>query len=141
MEAFFAPFWQKLSLAELVAMAFGLASVILTVRESVWCWPVGIVMVALYIVIFWRQGGYAQCGLQVVFLVVQVYGWYEWLWGGQHQEELKVSRMPAWLWGPLLGLGVVGTAGLGTALWLGTGEARPYWDAGLTVFSLIAQWL
>ena len=32
---------------EHVAVACGLANIYLTVRQNIWCWPVGVVMVSL----------------------------------------------------------------------------------------------
>jgi nicotinamide mononucleotide transporter len=130
-----------LSILELVAAVLGLISVGLTVRQNVWCWPTGAVMVALYAFIFWRTKLYADAGLQVIYFVLQFYGWYEWLRGGEGQTALPVSRTSPRL---LLGLGILGvcgTAAMGTALGHWTDQAFPYGDSAVTVFSLIAQWM
>ena len=34
-------------------------------------------------------------GLQVVYFVLSLYGWYEWLYGGKGHTALHVSRTPA----------------------------------------------
>ena len=59
-----------------IAVAFGLANVYLTVRQNIWCWPVGVVMVSLYIYIFFQTKLYSTRLLNVFFLVMQFYGWY-----------------------------------------------------------------
>jgi nicotinamide mononucleotide transporter len=32
--------------------------------------------------------------LQIVFIILGVYGWYQWLYGGANKTELPVSKMP-----------------------------------------------
>ena len=126
---------------EVIASLLGLVSVGLTVRQNVLCWPIGIVMVALFTIVFARERLYADAGLQVVFLVLQVYGWYEWLHGGKGASELPVTRTtPSTLLG-LLVLGAAGTAALGTALARWTNQDLSYLDSAVAVYSLVAQGL
>jgi len=68
-------------------------------------------------------------------------GWHEWRHGGTGTGPLAVSRAPRpWL----AGLGLAGVAfalGLGLFLRDRTDAALPFWDAGTTSFSLVAQWM
>ena len=64
---------------EIVGALFGVAFVILTIRQSVWCWPVGLVNCAMYIVVFAQAKLYSDAVLQVIFIVMSLYGWYHWL--------------------------------------------------------------
>jgi len=131
----------EMSGLEVVAAVLGLVSVGLTVRQNVLCWPVGIVMVALYTHVFFGQRLYADAGLQVIYLILQVYGWWEWLYGGKGGHELPVSRTPPWRLAGLLFLGAAGTAALGTALSRWTNQDLAYYDSAVASFSLVAQWL
>lgn len=124
---------------ELVGVAFGVLSVWLTVRESVWCWPTGLVNVGTFIVVFYQARLYADMGLQVVYVALCLYGWYEWLHGGRDRGELRVSRAPRLVLLALTVLGVAFAIGLGSFLRHRTDAALPYWDAGTTSFSLVAQ--
>ena len=126
---------------EIVATVSGLLCVILTMRQNIWCWPAGLAQIAIYLYLFWAVKLYSDVILQVIFLVLQFYGWYNWLHGGKDHDELKVSRLkPAQLllW---VGAGAAGTAAVGTAMEVYTDAALPYWDASGMVYSLIAQWL
>ena len=130
-----------MSTIEVVAVIFGLVCVWLTVRENVWCWPTGLVMVVLYIVIFFRAKLYSDMGLQVIYVVMQVYGWHNWLRGGKGKTELRVSRISrrgAVFW---VSIGLAGTGSLGFVMSTWTDASLPHWDAATTVLSLIAQWL
>lgn len=126
---------------EWTAAAFGLLSVGLTIRQHLLCWPIGIVNVALYIWVFFQSKLYSDAGLQVVYVVLQFYGWHEWLHGGEAKSELHVSSTPGRFRPVLLCLGIAGTLGLGAFFDTRTDAAMPYWDAGITSFSLVAQWM
>lgn len=126
---------------EIVAALFGLAGVYLTARENVWCWPVGVVNVAMYIAVFWQAKLYADMGLQAVYVVLCLYGWWAWLRGGRGATALAVARAPAWALALGVLVGVVATWSLGSLLYARTDAALPFWDAGTTAFSLVAQWL
>jgi nicotinamide mononucleotide transporter len=120
---------------------FGLVYVLLAIRESAWCWPVGIANAALFLVVCAHARLYGGAGLQAVYLVVSVYGWYEWRHGGEQHGRLSVSRTPArWAAGLALA-GLVGTLGLGLVLKYRTDAALPFPDAATTAFSLAAQWM
>ena len=83
-----------------IAAACGLANVYLTVRQNIWCWPVGVVMVSLYLYIFFTAKLYSDAALQIFFLVMQFYGWYEWTRGPvEHARSLRpVTRLNVREW-------------------------------------------
>lgn len=130
-----------MSALELSAVAVSLVSVGLTVRQNVLCWPVGVVGVVLYTWIFFEAKLYADAGLQVVYFVLQFYGWWQWLHGGPQADELPVTHAAARLTAFLIGLGLMGTAGMGFLLGRFTDQDLPYWDSGIAAFSLVAQWM
>jgi nicotinamide mononucleotide transporter len=126
---------------EIVAALFGAISVFLSARQNIWSWPTAIVNVGLYIIIFGEARLYADTGLQVIYVVLNAYGWYHWLYGGKNRTELPVSRTPIRLWGILAAIGVAGSLLLGTFLARFTPDPVPYLDASTTTTSLIAQWM
>src|SRR5436189_4291499 len=128
---------------EKIAVACGLANVYLTVRQNIWCWPVGVVMVSLYIYIFFGAKLYSDVALQIFFLVMQFYGWYEWTRGPvEHARSLSaVKRLGARGWAWTAGGVVAGTAALGTGMHAYTNASLPYLDASATALSVIAQFL
>ncbi len=125
---------------ELAATLIGLVSVVLTVRQNIWCWPTGLVMVTLYIFIFKEAKLYSDMGLQVVYIFMQLYGWHYWLKGkDQGPADIKtLSTRERTAWGVASALGI---AALGYGMTSFTDAALPYWDAATTVLSLVAQWL
>jgi len=130
-----------MSLVEIVATAFGLLCVWLTVRQNIWCWPTGLVMVTLYIYIFYGVRLYSDMGLQVIYVFLQIYGWVHWARGGTKEKKLpvtRISRTEALFW---VVTAAAAVAALGWVMKHKAGAALPYWDAVTTVLSLVAQYL
>lgn len=126
---------------EVVAATFGAIAVYLSTRESIWSWPTAIVNVALYTVVFFQSRLYADMGLQVVYLILSIYGWYNWLHGGAQRSELHVSRASLRILLATAFFVALGSYALGSFLASRTNAALPYLDSALTVASLAAQWM
>jgi nicotinamide mononucleotide transporter len=126
---------------EATAVAFGIASVFLSARQNVWSWPLGIVNVALYVIIFHDAKLYADMGLQVVYIVLAAYGWWNWLHGGADHGALRVSSVPPREAVLLAVAFVAGTAALSTLLARTTDASLPLADSALTAASLVAQYM
>ena len=69
-------------MVEYAAALASLACVWLTVRQNVWCWPVGILGTILYTWVFLQAKLYSDTALQVIFTILQFYGWWLWVRGG-----------------------------------------------------------
>ena len=113
---------------EATAVAFGIVSVYLSVRQNIWSWPTAIVNVLLYFFVFRQAKLYADMGLQLVYFALSVYGWYAWLYGGENRTVLKVSRATPKMSFVLSAMVVVSVAILGTLLARTTDAALPYVD-------------
>jgi nicotinamide mononucleotide transporter len=127
---------------EALGAATGFVSVFLMARQNVWGWPVGIVCVSTYAWVFGQSRLYANMALQFVFLALQVYGWVHWWRGGEAGEDtLPVTRLSlraGLLW---TAAGTAASLAFGAFMAARTNDARPWADATLTAFSLVAQWL
>ena len=126
---------------EILAVIFGIISVYLSTREHIWSWPTALVNVALYFIVFLEAKLYADMGLQVIYFALSLYGWYEWLYGGENRTELHVSRVTRSLGLRLLLIGLASAALLGTILARFTDASLPYLDSATTSTSLVAQWM
>lgn len=67
-----------MSLNEIIAVIFSLASVILTVKENKWCWPVGLVGIIFYAIIFHQQNLMGNFWLQSIFVGQSLLGIWNW---------------------------------------------------------------
>ena len=126
---------------ELFAALIGAISVWLSVRQNIWSWPTAIINVVLYAIVFYEAKLYADMGLQVIYAILSIYGWYEWLYGGEGRTELHVSRTGARLGALLALVAAAGSAILGAFLHRATDAALPFMDSFLSSTSLVAQWM
>lgn len=54
-------------------------------------WAIGLVNEALFFVLFWQYGLYANAWLQVFFAAVSIYGWAFWIYGGGHAKPAPIT--------------------------------------------------
>ena len=124
---------------ELAAVLLGVVNVTLVVRRSLWNYPFGLVMVALYAIIFREAKLYSDALLQVFFFVVQIYGWANWSRSAADTGEVRVERLaPTTLVRALIGSGVA-IVGWGWGMHRLTDAAYPWWDGAVAVLSVVAQ--
>jgi nicotinamide mononucleotide transporter len=126
---------------EPLAVATGVVSVWLSVKQKISSWPTALVNVALYFVVFREARLYADMGLQVIYFALSLYGWYEWLYGGANRTELRVTRANLGMAIRLSAIAIVGVAVLGTLFARYTDAALPYVDSATATVSLVAQWM
>ena len=122
-------------------MLFGLIAVYFNTREMVWGWPIGIVGVVLSAILLYEVRLYADLILHVIYFVLGFYGWYEWVYGGQKGEALRVTTLSSSMTWALLVLGAVGTGAIGYGFDRYTDADLAYWDAFTTSFSLVGQYM
>ncbi len=126
--------------AEVLGFATGAVNVWLVVRQHIANWPVGIANVILLGLIFVDGGLYADAGLQAVYVVLQIWGWWEWLYGGRDRTGRAVQRTARPEWAGLAVAGIAITGMLTWALSAWTDSTVPFWDALTTAISLLATY-
>lgn len=134
-----ADIFHEMSPIEVVAAGLGLVNVALVALRSIWNYPFGIAMVALYAWVFFTAKLYSDALLQIFFLVVQIYGWWYWLRGRAESGEVQVELLPwrsraEWAAGC-----AVATAIWGWLMHRYTDAAFPWWDASIAMMSVAAQ--
>ncbi|MGL6075160.1 MAG: nicotinamide riboside transporter PnuC [Fimbriiglobus sp.] len=129
--------WVPFSWLEIVASVTGAACVLLVVARSVWNFPLGIISCVAYVVFFAQGRLFAEAGLQVVFILLSLHGW--WFWR-RSQEAMTARRVPL---GELTAIAAIVPGAWFGLTWLleYLGGAAPMMDAFVTVLSLAAQWM
>lgn len=124
---------------EILAALLGVANILLVIRRNIWNFPVALVMVALYALVFFEVRLYGDMALQAFFFAVNLYGWWAWARVDRAMGEIPVRRLDRatrlrWIAG-------IGVAALmfGALLAAFTDAALPYPDAGVAVGSVAAQ--
>ncbi|GGY31923.1 nicotinamide riboside transporter PnuC [Pseudoduganella albidiflava] len=126
---------------ELLSFVLSIATVWLNIRQNHWAWLFAILSSALYGVVFFQAKLYGDMGLQLVFITVSVWGWYQWLHGDDTHARLPVTQL-AWRGRAVAALGwLAGFAALAWFLMTFTDTDVPFADGFLTAGSLVGQLL
>lgn len=134
-------FGQETSALEITGFITGVLGVWLTIRRNILCFPIGIINVLIYAYLFQSENVrlYADALLQIIYLILLVYGWM--VWNRSKNEKEEIRTVSILLAKKLVIIGVLSTIALGVFLSLYTNASLPYLDAALTIISLIAQWM
>lgn len=133
--------FEAMTLAEILAVGFGLVYVVLAARESIWCWPAAIISVGLYIYLCIKVQLYAETGLQVFYLAMAIYGWWEWLHGKHKNNKRVIIMWPVKYHALNIAVSGVLTFVMGYLLKTYTSAQNPFVDAFTTVFALAATFM
>jgi nicotinamide mononucleotide transporter len=135
--------WLSGNYIELLGAILGIAYIFFSRKQSILTWPVGLLTSVLYVWVFFISKLYADMGLQVYYVVISIYGWYEWLRGNQsnHSEPIQVSRLSMKLG---FSLSIVSLF-LFLLIWFilknYTDSPVPMADAFATALSIVATWM
>jgi nicotinamide mononucleotide transporter len=131
----------ELNWLEVFGFVTGAVCVWLQVKEKIWGWPIGITNNLVYIVVFLTAKLYADMGLQVVYILISVYGWWNWLHPAPGTRKAMIRRLRL-LEGVAITLAIVsGAAFLRWLLSHYTDSTVPFWDGTTTAISLAAQYM
>ena len=127
---------------EVVAFVLSLWMVACNMRVNPLGWPLAIISSLLYCALFWRSKLYGDASLQIFFVVVAGWGWWQWLHGttddGAALPVRSLSRRQQWL--AVLAV-LAAWPALGLFLKHYTDTDVPYWDALPTAASVLGQYL
>jgi nicotinamide mononucleotide transporter len=126
---------------ELLSFLLSVATVWLNIRQSHWGWLFAIISSATYGLVFFGSRLYGDMGLQLVFISVSIYGWYQWVHGDDRHERLPVTSLTL---RQRYQAGVAWLAGFALLAWFlksFTDTDVPNSDAFLTAGSLVGQLL
>lgn len=134
---------RQTSLTEWLIFIFALAYVVLAAIENVWCWLFGILASALSVYLCYVGNLFLESGLQIFYVFIGIYGWYEWLYGNKVSESTVLSIV-SWNFyknGYLVLLGCILWIPFGYSAHRYSTQVLPYLDAFITAFSLVATWM
>lgn len=126
---------------EWVAFITAIIYVILASKERVECWFFGIISSGLSVYVFFNAKLYYESFLNVFYVIVGFYGWYEWMRKGKKKEQRKIVSYTKKEILPLIGMGIAGSVILGYLSSVFTESPRPYIDAMIASFSILATWM
>ena len=131
---------------ELLGTIVGLLYLWLEYRASIYLWVASVVMPAIYLIIYYDAGLYADFGINIYYLIIAIYGWAAWRYGfsigrGSKGRELPISHTPARRWLPLAGVTSIVFVAIAWVLINLTDSTVPYADAFTTALSVVGMWM
>ncbi len=123
-----------------IAALLGVVAVLLTARQNIWCWPIGILNTILSAYIYWNQTLPAEACLQLFYFAMAVYGWIIWKKLEKHNFAI-VTRNTNIENVRLVSLSCILGLVIGFGFFQLTHSFSAYLDAELTSFSLAANYL
>lgn len=125
--------------AELAAVGFGVAYILLAIREHRACWIAGGISTAIYAGVFLDAGLPMQAALQVVYVALSAWGYRAWRTDAAASAPVRRWPVPRHLLAlACVGLATAASAPLAARYAL---AAAPVADSLGTWASLVATWL
>lgn len=90
------------SIAEWIAVLLAIAYLIFAIKESVWCWPAAFFSTAIYSVLFFDVNLYMESLLNIYYLIMAIYGFYQW-----HYKKLGQAVKPVIKWSIKVHFGLI----------------------------------
>lgn len=81
-----------------IAFVFGVLGVILTIKQTIWCWPVAIISVIFSAYAFYTTKLLGDFFLQFVYLIQSIYGWIYWYKKKNESFEIKSLLVKQSIW-------------------------------------------
>ena len=136
----FTVFNAPVTVTEVLGFGTGALCVWLVAKQHLLNWPIGIANNLVFLALFATAGLYADAGLQVVYILLALYGWWAWMYGGSQHDTLRVGHTPRKTAIVLAAATVLATLGLWGLLDRMTDSTVPLWDAATTALSLAATY-
>ncbi|MFN9578990.1 MAG: nicotinamide riboside transporter PnuC [Novosphingobium sp.] len=133
---------ETLKTLEWLAAGLGVINIALLIFRSQWNFAFAIASVSLYVFIFFESRLYAESGLQVFFIVANIWGWMVWRRSlGDHEDDSRVAvRWLDWrsrvVW---LTVTAALSLNLGWLMHKYTNAAMPFADSAIAGASVAAQ--
>ena len=133
--------WQQTSAWEMAAVFFAILYLLLVIKESIWCWPMALISTSLYIFIFFDVRYYMESGLQIFYIIMAIYGWWQWNTKAQSEANLHISS-----WSTkqhLIALSLIAILVMisGFLLEQNTDAAYPWLDSLTTWGAVVTTWM
>ncbi|MDE6624601.1 MAG: nicotinamide riboside transporter PnuC [Alistipes sp.] len=130
---------------QIAGIALGLLYLWLEWRADIRLWIVGLVMPLVHGTLYWRSGLYADCAMQVYYVLAGLYGWIVWHRAGSGgrtgRSAGRIGHTPWRAVPALAALYVAAHAGIYLLLVRFTNSTVPFWDSLTTALCIVAYWM
>lgn len=135
--------WVQINYQEIIGAIISLFYLYFSIIQNKWLWPLGFVSSAIYVIVFFDAGIYADMGLQLYYVIISIYGWINWTKMHQNSEggQIKFVITKPLLLIFLLLITFILFITLSQILIFFTDSTVPYIDAFITASSITATWM
>ncbi len=119
------------------AVFLALAYLLLATRENLLCWYCALVSTAIYTALFWEVNLLMDSALNVYYMGMAVYGWYQWRFGGTQHDGILIRTLSRNGHAKIIISIVALTAISGVLLSKNTDAAWPFVDSFTTWASMV----
>ena len=123
----------------------GLLCVWLLIKENIWTFPLGLLYSVVTVVVMYNTQLYADVLLNFYYVLMNAYGWFFWIRGGQTRrsevDELMVAWLPRPQWRSVVLISTSGIIAMGWYFDTFTNAAFAYADSFTTILSFVAMWM
>lgn len=126
---------------EFISTVAGLVCVLLATKKSVWNFLFGVINSASFFLLFHDKRLYADMTLHLIYVGFQIYGFYEWKFGGHHHHGLKIVKATWREWIYSLIVIAILAAMMSYVLSHYTNSTSIPLDSITTAMSLVASWM
>ena len=78
---------------EIMAVLFGLASVVFAMKNNILVYPIGIISTVIYVYLLNKWGLIGDMLINGYYTPMSIYGWYIWTRKSQNKPEFPISRI------------------------------------------------
>lgn len=145
-------------LLQIVGTLLGVLYLWLEYRADIRLWIVGLVMPLVHGTLYYKAGLYADCSMQLYYVLAGLYGWYVWygarrrnphpaadLSAGQkpagRKPAARIVRTPWRIVPALIGAYLLFHGAIYLLLTTFTDSKVPFWDSLTTALSVVAMWM
>lgn len=131
-------------LLQVIGVALGLLYLWLEYRANIYLWIVGLIMPVVHGVLYFKSGLYADCSMQVYYVLAGLYGlavWHRRSSDAKRGSTADIAPTPSRLIVPLVAVYAVAHVAIYFLLVRFTDSSVPFWDSMTTAMSVVAMWM
>lgn len=138
-----------MQLIEIIGTITGLIYLWLEYRASIYLWIASIIMPAIYLIVYYDAGLYADFGINIYYLIIAIYGWAAWRYGfklfsknnSTNRGQLPISHTPRQMWWRIGFVYITLQAIIVWILYSFTDSNVVWADSFTTALSIIGMWM
>ena len=126
---------------EIVGTIVGLVYLYLEYKASIYLWIASVIMPAIYLVVFYDAGLYADTAINIYYLIIALYGWFAWRYGSEQKSELPITHASTKVWVAMAATYIVAQLLFSAVLIYLTDSDVPLFNGATAALSVVGMWM